>query len=91
MGIATCKTSGLCDGMGGCALYPSGAVCHSATCNSRTIQVRRCDGQGACKDANVDCDPWRCDPTTTACYTSCTDDTQCATTRGRTCQMGVCM
>jgi hypothetical protein len=91
MGVAGCKTDGLCDGMGGCALYPSGAVCKAPVCGGRGLQLRRCDGLGTCRDATVDCTPFRCNPLTSACFDSCTSTIlQCTT--GATCDAdgGVC-
>jgi hypothetical protein len=93
-GIATCGKNGLCDGMGGCQVYPTTAVCAAASCNTRFVKPERhCDGKGACvAAADVDCQPYRCDPTTTACFKSCTDNNQCSAAPKRVCnpQMMVC-
>jgi len=90
-GVAACGRNGLCDGAGGCALYPAGVMCAAGTCRNATlVSPKRCDGQGACQTAaDVDCTPYRCDPSTTACYTSCTLTLQCSmrhTCTGSACQ-----
>lgn len=93
-GITSCGTSGLCDGAGACALYAAGSMCAVGTCSGGHVvrSTKQCDGQGACvAAADIDCDPYRCDPTTTACLTSCTANSQCAVGLLRTCQpSGVC-
>jgi len=72
-GAATCMRNGLCDGAGACALYPTTTTCLAGSCKNATLHpARHCDGKGACVVPNdVDCTPWRCDPSTTACFTSC--------------------
>jgi hypothetical protein len=91
MGVSTCGTNGLCDGAGACTKYPAGTACSSASCHANLIRSRKCDGQGTCAAAtDVDCDPYKCDPTTTACFTGCTADKQCDMVAGRTCASGTC-
>jgi hypothetical protein len=77
-GATTCKHDGLCDGSGRCELYPQGTMCKTPTCGGRGVMVNRCDGAGNCTPANVDCTPYKCDPTSSACFTSCTSNKECA-------------
>jgi hypothetical protein len=84
-GASSCGKNGLCDGAGACALYPATTMCLAASCinnnaKSAVHPARHCDGKGACVTAtDVDCTPYRCDTTTTACFTSCTSAAlQCA-------------
>jgi hypothetical protein len=86
-GAASCGRNGLCDGMGACALYPTTAVCVAGSCNARFLRAtRHCDGKGVCATAaDVDCQPYRCDAATTACFTACTDNNQCSQAPRRTC------
>jgi hypothetical protein len=92
MGTASCGSSGLCNGAGACARYAAGTVCGAGTCNGRFLRrPRSCDGLGTCQTAaDVDCNPFRCDPATTACFTACTADRQCAAALGRTCVNNLC-
>jgi hypothetical protein len=91
-GVASCGQNGLCDGKGGCALYPSGAACAAGTCVARfLIGARRCDGKGTCQAAAMaDCAPYTCDAGAHACFSSCTSGAQCATAAARSCTMGTC-
>jgi hypothetical protein len=74
-GAATCMANGLCDGAGACALYPAATPCGAGSCtkNSTTLHpAQQCDGKGSCvAPADVNCTPFRCNPMTTACFTSC--------------------
>jgi hypothetical protein len=92
MGAASCGESGLCNGAGACARYAAGTTCGAGSCSGRTLlNPKRCDGLGACQTAaDVDCDPYRCDPATTACFTACTADRQCVIGMRRTCVGNVC-
>ncbi|HEX3698706.1 MAG TPA: hypothetical protein VH374_25280 [Polyangia bacterium] len=91
-GAATCGTNGLCDGAGGCAKYPVGSVCEAAQCVAHAIVgARHCDAAGTCgAPALSDCAPYRCDPVTTTCFTSCTIDAQCAIASGNSCKKDMC-
>jgi hypothetical protein len=73
-GAATCGRNGLCDGAGACQLYPATTLCAAASCNKALIHpARHCDGKGSCTIVNdVDCTPYRCDPTATVCFATCT-------------------
>ena len=89
-GATTCGRNGLCDGAGACALYPATTTCAAGSCKGATLHnARKCDGKGVCQAAaaDTDCTPYRCDPTTTACYTTCTL-LQCAARH--TCVMTAC-
>jgi len=93
-GITSCGTNGLCGDNGACALYPAGATCAPGACSGGHFvrSTKQCDGNGACLAApDIDCDPYRCDPTTTACYGSCTSNSQCAMGLNRSCSStGMC-
>jgi hypothetical protein len=82
-GAASCGKNGLCDGAGACALYPTTTACAAGSCKNATLtNPKRCDGKGACVAVSpTDCTPYRCDPATTACFTSCTLPLQCASRR----------
>jgi hypothetical protein len=87
---SSCGQSGLCNGAGACALFGTGTVCAAGTCNGRFLRgPKHCDGKGACVAvADVDCVDYRCDPETTACFTTCTLNRQCAP--GRSCFQNSC-
>jgi hypothetical protein len=89
-GASSCGHNGLCDGAGACAVYPATTVCAAGSCRVATLTpARHCDGKGACAPATtVDCTPFRCDATTTACFTSCMSNTQCA--QHHPCPNGTC-
>jgi hypothetical protein len=74
----TCRTSGLCNGLGGCALYAAGTECKAGTCLAGSeIPMSVCDGAGTCLvGAPVLCAPFMC--ANNACRLSCADNTQCA-------------
>jgi hypothetical protein len=90
-GVTSCGTNGLCDGSGACTKYPQGALCAIGLCGGHLLKsVKQCDGNGACLAIpDIECAPFKCDVTTTACFTSCTANNQCAA--GHSCQAGVCM
>ncbi|HYB99566.1 MAG TPA: DUF1554 domain-containing protein [Candidatus Limnocylindrales bacterium] len=49
--VATCGTSGLCDGAGACGLYPLGTICENPQCQSGSYRnPDYCDGTGTCID-----------------------------------------
>jgi hypothetical protein len=91
-GAASCAKNGLCDGTGACALYPATTVCAAGSCKNATLhQARRCDGKGVCATAmDLDCTPYRCDPTATACFTSCTTPLALQCAARRDCMNGAC-
>jgi hypothetical protein len=67
----TCGNTGLCDGLGTCALYPENTVCGPSSCSGVVENTpRTCDGQGTCRTSQlVDCAPFLCG--NGACETSC--------------------
>ncbi|MGB7810900.1 MAG: hypothetical protein WBP56_07175, partial [Polyangia bacterium] len=75
--VTTCGDTGLCDGLGSCTLYPENSPCGSSSCSGTVENTpRTCDGQGACRDAQlVDCSPFLC--TNGACTQTCTSDAYC--------------
>src|SRR5204863_5022016 len=77
-GPASCNTDGTCDGVGGCRLYASGAVCAAAACSQAVATpARTCDGAGVCKaTAPVPCDPYACGASG-ACLVTCASDADC--------------
>jgi hypothetical protein len=79
-GAASCGTTGLCDGKGGCALYDAGTPCAPPACPAGAAAQtlgRVCDGAGMCKPASTQsCAPYVCNGT--ACNTTCVADTDCA-------------
>jgi len=90
-GATSCGKNGLCDGAGACALYPATTVCAAGSCKNAVLHpTHHCDGKGACvTPTDVDCTPYRCDPTATACFTTCTVTAiQCATRHP--CANGTC-
>jgi hypothetical protein len=58
-GPASCKTNGLCDVAGDCAVYPAGTPCAPAGCadmDKVVVPARTCDGAGRCQDQpKLDC------------------------------------
>jgi hypothetical protein len=89
-GATTCGRNGLCDGAGACALYPTTTVCTAGSCKGATLHnARKCDGKGVCAPAtDTDCMSYRCDPSTTACFTSCVLTLQCS--QKHVCSQGTC-
>jgi hypothetical protein len=71
--VATC-VSDFCDGAGGCTLA-NGTTCASPTCSGGSQTVNQCQG-GSCQAMVSGCGTYACGAT--ACQTSCTVDTQCA-------------
>jgi len=63
--MATCGTTGLCDGAGACRLYPASTPCGSTpSCSSSgtaVVLTRVCNGTGACVPDTVhDCQGFLC-------------------------------
>jgi hypothetical protein len=60
---ATCGMTGMCDGVGGCQLYPGGTLCGAGTClDGTTAQgASICDGLGSCRPGPTrSCAPYTC-------------------------------
>jgi hypothetical protein len=77
----SCGTDGRCDGAGGCRFHAAGTVCQPAGCQgSSFVRQDVCNGQGVCTDGgSTNCFPYLCDSGSNGCFTSCTNDNQCAT------------
>ena len=57
--------------------FPSGSTsCKNPTCSGGTATTYACAGDGSCKAAQSDCGNYACG--STACRTSCADNSQCA-------------
>jgi hypothetical protein len=87
-GASSCQRDGMCDGAGACRLYSSSTVCVAQSCTGSTqFNARLCNGSGTCTTGTTtNCSPYTCG--TTACRTSCTDNTQCVS--GYQCAGGQC-
>ncbi|HMF39870.1 MAG TPA: hypothetical protein VKQ32_04195 [Polyangia bacterium] len=79
MAVATCGTTGTCNGAGQCATYAPGTMCMPSTCAASTLTTYACNGGGACVPQMTDCTPFACDGSS-ACKMSCVDDNDCAAT-----------
>jgi hypothetical protein len=77
--VSTCGLDGTCDGAGGCRTYPENTACIPDHCVGETrIAGSVCNASGACAaKPEVECAPYRCDPSTKSCFTTCTADAQC--------------
>jgi len=75
----TCGNDGTCDGAGACRQRVLGTVCGAGSCNGDAVFGQMvCDGRGNCRaGATIICVPYRCDPTTNACQSTCANDTDC--------------
>src|SRR5262249_33463654 len=62
---SSCGTTGMCNGVGGCSVYPEGTVCAPLTCAVATLSESRCDGLGACVPKTTNCAPFACATPTT--------------------------
>jgi hypothetical protein len=85
----SCGKSGLCDGIGGCALYPAGTACAAPSCSGNAlVATATCDGAGVCVTGpSLLCTPYAC--VDGACRTDCVGPSECAT--GASCVDGSCM
>lgn len=81
--VEKCEEDGMCDGKGGCRLYPVGTPCLAAKCtsNEKLDAAKTCDITGKCTGAkDVQCFPYQCDFLSSACFYSCTtanESTRC--------------
>src|SRR5207245_2340920 len=89
-GPASCGNDGACNGAGACRKYAIGTVCVAARCSAGTYTSEStCNGSGTCTVGwQRACSPFVCNPGGTACFGSCSDDTQCIPTRK--CELGQC-
>jgi hypothetical protein len=86
----TCGTTGLCNGTGACAFWPTTTVCKN-TCVGSSQTTTKCDGAGHCNDvgAPVPCtSPPQCAATGDICLVSCATTSQCGA--GTYCLNGQC-
>jgi len=83
-----CGFVGTCDGLGSCQNAAASISCGATSCSGGTYTpVSHCTGTGSCATpATTSCSPYVCG--TSACLTTCTDNTQCAS--GFVCQSGSC-
>lgn len=75
---ATCGNTGVCDGQGACALYPSGTECTPARCVDDTTEASAeyCDGNGTCVPSETTaCRGYECRDG--ACQQSCAAEADC--------------
>ncbi len=90
---ASCGVSGVCDGLGGCALYSTDTVCKAAVCTdleSESGQVSyRCDGNGKCKDRFQVCGGYLCEVDVDRCLRECGSKADCAA--GYSCANASCV
>jgi hypothetical protein len=84
----SCGTDGNCDGNGNCELWPFGTFCANPVCMVDHITAYSCNGAGQCISGVGPCAPYRCDPASGLCYTSCTSSAQCTGTA--LCNISVC-
>ena len=76
---STCGQTGLCDGAGGCDLYPGGTTCAASSCSDGVLtSASACNGIGACVPGRgMSCSPFACNPVTGNCFNTCDSDAQC--------------
>ncbi|HXJ23164.1 MAG TPA: hypothetical protein VMT03_23300 [Polyangia bacterium] len=78
-GIPSCGQTGLCDGLGGCALYAFGTACTTPSCTGNLLNTAgTCDGLGSCRPPGLlSCAPFQCQ--SGACTSFCDVDADCDT------------
>ncbi len=87
-----CGQTGTCDGGGKCRLQASGKGCGTgAVCTGTVAKGQACDGAGSCLTlaTGTDCAPGVC-VSGTGCKTTCTVDTDCASTAYCDTSVGQC-
>lgn len=83
-GASACKTSGVCDGKGGCALYASGTACTTPSCSGNSaLPASTCNGSGSCvQSAAIPCGSIKCAagvcPRDCATSNDCVNPNQCS-------------
>jgi hypothetical protein len=87
-GAASCGRDGVCDGIGGCELYPAQTLCARPSCSGNTLVVSgTCDGAGVCvAGRHLACTPYAC--VDGACLADCLGPGDCAP--GQICMAGTC-
>jgi hypothetical protein len=78
---SSCGHDGMCDGAGGCELWPTSTMCAGPSCPLGTHQVvaTYCDGLGGCNMTGLvsECSPLMCDGAS-ACLLGCSANSDCA-------------
>ncbi len=85
---SSCGNTGVCDGNGGCALYPAQTACGATSCVGSSVKGKVCDGLGLCvTEANgIPCAPYLC--AAGSCTSPCGTESDCVA--GNYCEGGVC-
>jgi hypothetical protein len=75
---STCGDEGaVCNGSGACQTWPNGTQCLAPTCSGNALSPAGTCASGVCTSGGpINCTPYKC--TSGACTTSCTFDTDCA-------------
>jgi hypothetical protein len=82
MGMASCGTTGVCDGAGHCPNYAAGTICAATACQAGTrvtglVGTSKCDGAGKCvAGPTTSCAPQLC--VNAACTVGCSGTADCA-------------
>jgi len=76
---SACVSDGMCDGAGHCRFRPLGNPCSSGRCDGdAVVGAMICDGRGHCRTGpTIICAPYRCDPATGSCRTTCVAEVDC--------------
>ncbi len=89
-----CGRDGTCDGNGACRLAAQGVTCGQSTCTQSALTAAaRCSGAGACippQGANACLNNYAC-ASSTACATSCSEDSTTGCALGFECRNGLCV
>src|SRR5262249_13745630 len=90
--LASCGTTGVCNGMGACRLYAASQVCDSTpSCDSNSNAVilsRVCNGTGACVSGTTQACTGSPVCSSRAYVATCTDDGMCAASKF--CSASIC-
>jgi TATA-box binding protein (TBP) (component of TFIID and TFIIIB) len=92
--VTTCQETGVCDGAGQCALYPTGTLCVQAFCSAGVVLTPAftCNGTGTCVATPItNCSPFVCEGegASAGCSTSCASSQDCGP--GAFCAAGECL
>ena len=84
----SCGTNGLCDGSGGCQMYPAGTVCGTESCvQGAYTPAATCNQSGQCvTPPSLTCNPFICNGS--SCFVACSTVQQCVS--GNLCVNGSC-
>ncbi|HVU50579.1 MAG TPA: hypothetical protein VHL80_07815 [Polyangia bacterium] len=78
---SSCGTSGECDGLGGCLVWPANTICQTGVCAADGRSATRpsaCNGAGSCVGSGWNqCIYYGCDTTVGDCRTSCATTADC--------------